>query len=95
MKKMLLAVFMSTCMVGIVAAGDSAKDTIAEAKAEMKKAKEVGFLWRDTGKYIEKAEKALAKGEEEKAQKLASHAKLEGTQAQAQAKSQANAGPLF
>ncbi len=92
---MMIALFISAFMVGVATAGGSAKDTIAEAKAEMKKAKAAGFLWRDTEKYIKKAEEALTKGDEEKAQKIASHAKLEGEMAQAQAKAQANAGPLF
>lgn len=54
---------------------------IANAKAAMKKAKAVGYLWRDTGKFIKKAEKAAKKGDEGKAVKLANKARSQAEMA--------------
>jgi len=48
---------------------------IANAKAAMKKAKAVDYLWRDTGKFVKQAEKAAKKGDEAKAIKLANKAR--------------------
>ncbi|MGD8782864.1 MAG: DUF4398 domain-containing protein [Thioalkalispiraceae bacterium] len=53
----------------------AAKDAIAAAKQANKEAKAVGYEWRDTGKMIKKAEKALADGDYDKAIKLANQAK--------------------
>jgi len=54
---------------------------IANAKAAMKKAKAVGYLWRDTGKFIKKAEKAAKGGNEGKAVKLANKARSQAEMA--------------
>jgi len=54
---------------------------IANAKAAMKKAKAVGYLWRDTGKFIKKAEAAAKKGDEAKAVKLANTARSQAEMA--------------
>ncbi len=61
-----------------------AADAIAAAKAANKKAKSVGFEWRDTGKMIKKAEKALKEGDDAKAIKLANKAKKQAESAVAQ-----------
>lgn len=65
---------------------------LAAAKAEMKKADAVGGSWRDTGKVLEKAEKAAAEGNYGTATKLAEKAKFEAMMGQEQAASQANVG---
>jgi len=54
---------------------------IANAKAAMKKAKSLNFLWRDTGKMLKKAEKAAAKGDEAQAVKLANSARTQAEMA--------------
>lgn len=69
--------------------------SIAVASAENKKAKKVGFEWRDTGKMIKKAEKLNAKGKSKDSIALAKKAKEQALNAQQQAKDQANAGPNF
>lgn len=51
--------------------GISAEQAIADAKAANAKAKAVGYEWRDTGKIIKKAEKALADGNDAEAIKQA------------------------
>ena len=58
------------------AKGPSAAETaIAEAEAAIKKAKSLDWIWRDTEKDLKKAKEALAKGDEEKAIKLANTAR--------------------
>jgi len=54
---------------------------IANAKAEMKKASSLGYLWRDTGKILKKAEAAAQKGDESKAVKLANEARSQAEMA--------------
>ena len=66
------------------------KSAISVASAENKKAKKVGFEWRDTGKFIKQAKKSGGK----KCVKLANKAKGQAILAQKQARAQANAGPV-
>jgi len=54
---------------------------IANAKAAMKKASSLGYLWRDTGKILKKAEAAAAKGNEDEAVKLANSARSQAEMA--------------
>ena len=63
-------------------AGEAA---IGDAKAANAAAKAAGNEWRDTGKLIKYAEKALADGEEDKAVLLANKAKRQAMTAQDQA----------
>jgi uncharacterized membrane protein YdfJ with MMPL/SSD domain len=56
----------------------SAADAIARADAARKKAASVDGEWRDTGKFIKKAEEAAKAGDYEKAIKLAKKAEDEG-----------------
>ena len=50
------------------------KQIIADAKAALDKASKGGYAWRDTGKMIKQAEKALADGDTAKATSLATKA---------------------
>ncbi len=61
------------------------EQAIADAKAANAKAKAVNYEWRDTGKFIKKAEKKLADGDEAGAIKLANKAEKQATIAVAQA----------
>ncbi|VAW52237.1 hypothetical protein MNBD_GAMMA05-119 [hydrothermal vent metagenome] len=65
-----------------------AAQAIADAKAANAKAKSVDYEWRDTGKVIKKAEKALAGGDTEGAIKLAKKAEKQASIAVAQAASE-------
>ncbi len=76
---------MAGCATVEEAAVSPAEQAIADAKAENAKAKKLGHEWRDTGKIIKKAEKALADGDEAKALKLANQALEQAKDAQAQA----------
>jgi nucleoid-associated protein YgaU len=54
-----------------------AERAIARAKAAIKRTDDIHALWRDTKKILKKAEKALKKGDEQKAIKLANEAKAQ------------------
>lgn len=63
---------------------------VAQAKSEIQLANKTGFLWNNTEGFLKQAEEAKAKGENDKAKKLAKKALKEAQLAQEQAKSQAN-----
>jgi len=71
--------------------GNACKNAIVAANAENKKAKQARFEWRDTRKFIKKANKVGG----EECVKLANQAKHQAILAQQQAKDQANAGSRF
>ncbi len=66
---------------------------IKQATTENKKAAEVGGLWRDANKMLDKAAAAMKKGDVKKAGELAKQALAQGKLGQAQAEAQKNAGP--
>ncbi len=73
-----------------------ADDAIADAKISMKKVNKVGYLWRDTGKILKKAEAAANKGDNDKAVKLARQAEEQAKDAYAQYdRYYKDAGPRF
>ena len=57
---------------------------ISDAKTELAKAEKTGYAWRDTGKFIKQAEKALAAGDTAKATALANKALEQAQLAQKQ-----------
>jgi len=59
----------------------SAANAIAAAKAANSKAKKENYEWRDTGKMIKKAEKAMADGDDAAAIKLANKAQRQAENA--------------
>ena len=66
---------------------------VADAKKSLKDAKEAKYEWRDSGKILDKADKAAKAGDFTTAIKLANQAKHQGDLALAQSKMQENAGP--
>jgi len=68
--------------------GMTAEQAIADAKSANAQAKKMGAEWRDTGKMIKKAEKALADGDDQKAIKIANKAQRQAENAMKQAKEQ-------
>ena len=80
---------------GTSATKADASSAIVAAEHEQSRAKKKGFEWRDTGKMIKKAKKAMKDGEFYKAVKLANKAKRQSTSALAQAEAQKNAGPNY
>jgi nucleoid-associated protein YgaU len=50
-----------------------AQAAIDQAKAKLKEAEALGYAWRDTGKLIEQAEQAFAKGEDKDAVQAGDH----------------------
>jgi len=70
-----------------------ASSAITAAEHEKKRAKGKGYEWRDTGKIIKKAKKAMKAGNFAKAAKLANMAKRQSSNALKQYAEQKNAGP--
>ena len=66
----------------------AAEAAIAAAEKSRKQAASVEGEWRDTGKFIKKAQEALKKGDTKKAIKLASFAERQGKYGYEQAMSQ-------
>ncbi|MBE8189493.1 MAG: hypothetical protein HAW58_01165 [Candidatus Thioglobus sp.] len=73
--------------------GGSYKSAVKAAKAEQKKAKKLGFEWRDIGKFLKTANKKYKAGDVKGAMKLVAKAKTQAILGQRQARDQANAGP--
>jgi len=72
---------MAGCATTEEGSDNNAEAAIAGAKAANKRAKAVGYEWRDTGKMIKKAEKALEAGDEAGAIKIANKAKKQAEDA--------------
>lgn len=81
LKHLLLAAVTTAFIIGCAGtteedkAGGDAAAAIAAAKAAYDKAKKELYAWRDTGKIIKKAEKALKDGKDAEALKLANKAR--------------------
>lgn len=75
-KTLMTTLVLSACFMTVpVIAGDDVESAIKDAKEAVKKAATVGGVWRDTSKFIKKAEVAAKKGDTKKALKLAKKAK--------------------
>jgi starvation-inducible outer membrane lipoprotein len=85
----------SACASGPVHTKNDALSAITAAEHETKRARSVGYEWRDTGKIIKKAKAALKKGDYDTAVKLANKAKRQSTHALQQYQEQKNAGPRY
>lgn len=72
---------------------ESAKAAIAAAKAAGKTAKAADNEWRDSGKFLKKAEEALGKKDYAKAVKMAKKAEFQYKMAAAQGESEKDAKP--
>lgn len=93
MKKIIISSALALAISGLVGcatSGPSFKEVVANAEKEMKVAKKMNYLWRDTGKFLKKAKKAKANGDSNKAMKLAKKALSQAKMAQMQAKAEAN-----
>ena len=93
MRKMILVVLsmLAIALAGCATAKYKEYDqVVAQAKKEMKLAKKVNFLWRDTKKILKKSQKARDNGDIDKALKLAKKALKQAQLAQKQAKDQAH-----
>jgi len=97
MKKIIISSVLAIAVSGLVgcASGPSFKDVSAESKKEMKVAKKMDYLWRDTGKFLKKAKKANSDGNSKKAMKLAKKALSQAKMAQTQAKTEANPRVIY
>lgn len=89
----ILAVFAGS-LIGC-ASGPSYEELVAEADKEIKVAKSMNYLWRDTGKLMKQAAKAKADGNNSEAKALVQKALDQAKIAQQQAKAEANAKPTY
>ncbi len=77
----------------VMAADQAAYDrAVTEAKAALAAAGSVGGEWRDSGKMLKQAAGAAAKGDFDKAVKLADTARFQGLKGEEQAKAEKNVG---
>jgi len=90
-----LALSLAACQTGPTKTVAEADAAIASAKAANKKAKKVGYEWRDTGKILKKAAKAKGKGDFDKAVKLAGQAERQAINAVKQYHDQKNVKPML
>ena len=104
MKRLLLVAFATSIFaVGACAssggsskaADDAWNNKVATAEAGMKDLKKNDALWRDTGKFLEDAQKAYKAGDKAKADKLMNKVEGEIEMAGMQAKAEKNAKPHY
>ena len=74
---------------------ETPQNVIQQAKQAQKKAISVQGEWRDVGKLIRQAEKALTSGDNDKAMTLASQAKHQADLGYQQAQKPADVNPQF
>ncbi|MDX1488193.1 MAG: hypothetical protein R3268_08340 [Acidiferrobacterales bacterium] len=91
--------FLALCavLVGCASgAGPSTYDQLyAQAQSEVKTAKRMGFIWRDTELLLEQSGKAWEQGDKRRAKQLAQEALEQARLAQQQARDQANVAPVY
>ena len=103
MKKLLLVAFAASIFAvgGCASSGSSSMSDdawnkqVAAAEAGMKDLKKREALWRDTGKYLEEAQKAYKEGDKATADKLMKKVEYQIKAAGMQADSQAGAKPHY
>jgi len=93
-------ILISIALVSVLVSGCASYGTqeyynsaIVDAKKSLKTANKANYEWRDSGKILDKADKAAQAGDFLTATKLADEAKYQGDMALAQSKVQENAGP--
>ena len=90
-KVSILAMLAFLFLAGCATKGPSAYDQLySQASNEVNIAKQMGFLWRDTEKYLRESRLAQEQGDKRKAKELAQRALNEAKMAQQQAREQAN-----
>jgi len=78
----------SACLFApVLAQADSSyEEAVREATASLNNAKAVNYEWRDSRKFLEKADKLYQEGKTDKAMKLVKKAKMQGDMAVTQAR---------
>lgn len=104
MNRLLLLAFVASVFAigGCASSGNGAKaddsawsKQVASAEAGIKDLKKRDALWRDTGKFLEEAQKAHKEGDKAKADKLMKKVEFQIKAAGMQAESQVGAKPYF
>jgi len=86
----IISVITACLLAPVLAQAGSYEEAVKEAKISIDKAKAVNYEWRDSRKFLKKADKLYKQGETDKAMKLVEKAKRQGELAVAQAKRYAN-----
>ncbi len=82
---------MSACLFApVLAQAGNYEEAVKEAEISINNAKAVNYEWRDSRKFLKKADKLYKEGKTDKAMKLVKKAKKQGELAVAQAKLYAN-----
>lgn len=80
-----------TCLFApVLAQAGSYEEAIKQAEISINNAKAANYEWRDSRKFLKKADKLYKEGKVEKAMKLVKKAKMQGELAVAQAKLYSN-----
>ena len=82
---------LAACATGPTHSKNDAAGAISAAEHETSRDKKKSYEWRDTGKLIKKAKKAMKAGKFDEAVKLANKAKKQSTMALAQYEDQKDA----
>lgn len=93
MNKIMLVAILALALGGCASADkrrSSYDELYARALNEINVAKQMGFLWRDTQKYLRLSREAHDRGDKKKAKALAEKALNEARLAQEQARQQSN-----
>ncbi len=87
-KNLSIITIVSACLFApvLAQAGSSYEEAVTEATASLNNAKAVNYEWRDSRKFLEKADKLYKEGKTDKAMKLVKKAKMQGELAVSQAK---------
>ncbi len=81
----------SACLFApVLAQAGSYEDAVKEANISIDNAKAVNYEWRDSRKFLKKADKLYKEGKTDKAMKLVKKATMQGELAVAQAKLYSN-----
>jgi len=81
-----IAILSSCLLAPVLAQAGSYEEAVKQAEISIDKAKAVNYEWRDSRKFLKKANKLYKEGKIDKAMKLVKKAKMQGELAVAQAK---------
>jgi len=86
----IISVITACLFAPVLAQAGSYEEAVKEAKISIDNAKAVNYEWRDSRKFLEKADKLYKQGKTDKAMKLVNKARKQGELAVAQAKLYSN-----
>ncbi len=82
----IISVLGACLLAPVLAQAGTYEEAVKEAKLSIDNAKALNYEWRDSRKFLKKADKLYKEGKTEKAMKLVKKAKMQGDLAVTQAK---------